>query len=236
MAPLHVIAVTGEVLRRKLPIAGHDPFVDAADDRDAAFPAIEKRVEIPGHLAEIVAQRRRLGIEGGEYEALVAVELRYRDEAPPLAVEVAVIRLLQVWDPGEPSVVAVGPAVIGAGQARRVAVIGTAQPVATMPADIQESAHLPVAAADDQNRVFAHIGGQEIARLRNLAVVTQIQPAAREDLLQLLFVDLGLDEDTAADQATIAVDKPCQIRMHWSPPPSARPRARHAHHAARINR
>src|SRR5207244_1513087 len=86
MAPMHVIAVATEILGRELPIAWHDPFVHAADDLDAAFAAIEEGVEVPAHLAEILAQRRRLGIEGGEPEALVIVELRHRHQAPALAV------------------------------------------------------------------------------------------------------------------------------------------------------
>ena len=40
-----------------------------------------------------------------------------------------------------------------------------------MPADIEKSAHAAVIVADHENRVFAHIGGQEIAGLRDLALV-----------------------------------------------------------------
>ena len=36
---------------------------DYADKLDAALSAVEERIEIPRHLAEILAQRRRLGVE-----------------------------------------------------------------------------------------------------------------------------------------------------------------------------
>src|SRR5580700_2378546 len=47
VTPLHMVSVTGEILRRELPIARHDPFMYATDDLDGAFSAIEKGVEIP---------------------------------------------------------------------------------------------------------------------------------------------------------------------------------------------
>ena len=207
MAPGHVVAVAGEILRRELPVARHDPFVDAADQLDAALPAVEEAVEVPRHLAEILAQRRRFGIEGGEPQALVLVELRHRHEAPLLAVELAVIGLLQVRHAGQPPVVAVGPAVIGAGKAGGVAGVGTAQPVAAVPADIEEGAHRAVGVAHHQHRVLAHIGREKIARQRDLAVVAQKQPTAGEDLFQLLLVDLRFDEDAPADQPLVGIDQ-----------------------------
>src|SRR5438093_1143863 len=84
---------------------------------------------------------------------------------------------------------------------RGVAAFGAAQPVAAMATDVEESVDLPAAVAHDQYRVFAHVGGEEIAGQRDLAVVAEEEPAAREDLLQLLFVDPRLDEDAPADEA-----------------------------------
>jgi len=44
-----------EILRREFPVARHDPFM-GRDDLDPALAAVDKGVEIPGHLAEIFAQ------------------------------------------------------------------------------------------------------------------------------------------------------------------------------------
>ena len=59
----------------------HDPFV-RRDDLDAALAAVDERVDVPSHLAQILKQRRCGGIEGGEPETLVTVQLRHRYEAP----------------------------------------------------------------------------------------------------------------------------------------------------------
>src|SRR5271154_6679438 len=83
-----------------------------------------------------------------------------------------------------------------------------------MAADVQKSAHLAAAVADDQNRVLAHIGGEEVAGFRDLAFVAQIQPAAGEDPLQFLFVDIRLDKDAAADTPIVGVDQSVQIPHH----------------------
>src|SRR4029077_13672339 len=83
-----------------------------------------------------------------------------------------------------------------------------------MAADVEESAHLPGRVADDQDRVFAHVGGEEIAGLRDLALVAQEKPATGEDPLQLLLVELRLDEDAATDQTLLGVDQPEHVGFH----------------------
>src|SRR5437588_522161 len=64
MRPPDMVGIAAEVFGRELPIARHDPFVHTADDFDAALATIEKGIQIPGHLAEILGQWRRLGVEG----------------------------------------------------------------------------------------------------------------------------------------------------------------------------
>src|SRR5205814_5833162 len=98
----------------ELPVARHDPFMHAADHLDAALAAVEKGVEIPAHLAEILAQWRRLWVERRKVEALVTVELGHRHQAPAVTVEFVVVGLLDVGDADQLAVIAVSPAVIGA--------------------------------------------------------------------------------------------------------------------------
>jgi hypothetical protein len=43
--------------------------------------------------------------------------------------------------------------------------------------------------------------------------VAQKEPAARENPLLLLFVDLGLNENAATDQTAIGIDQICDIPM-----------------------
>ena len=92
-----------------------------------------------------------------------------------------------------------------------------------MPARVQEDADpaRPVAAEDD--RLLAHGRDEEVARLRDLALVADEEPGAGEDLLQLLPVDLLADEDLAADDAPLDVDQTVEaprlrIHRHRGPP------------------
>src|ERR1700732_4184436 len=83
-----------------------------------------------------------------------------------------------------------------------------------MAADVQKSADLALRVPDDQNRVLAHVSGEEVARQRDLAFMAQEEPAAGEDPLQLLLVELRLDEDAATDQTLLGVDQPQHIGFH----------------------
>ncbi len=214
VAPADVIGVAAEVFRREFPVARHDPFM-AADDLDAALAAIEEGVEIPRGGAEIVRQRRRLGIERGEPQPLVLVELRYRHEAPVLPVKFVVVGLLEIRHAGELAVIAVGPAVIGAGEAGGVASVGAAEPVATVAADVEESTDLAGGVAHHKHWVFGHPGGEKVARQRDLAVMAEEEPAARKDPRQLLIIDLRLDKDAAAEKSVRDID---QRAVHDRPP------------------
>src|SRR5437016_14168600 len=98
---MHMIAVTGKVLRGELPVARHDEFVHAANDFDPALVPVEESIEIPGHFTEILAQRWRFWVEGGEPQALVGVELGHWDEAPTVAVQFPVIGCPEIRDPGD---------------------------------------------------------------------------------------------------------------------------------------
>src|SRR5258708_6719004 len=214
MAPRHVVCVAAEILGREFPIAWHDPFVHAANDFDAAFAAVEEGIQIPGHLPQILAQWRRLRVKGGKQQALVIVQLRHRVEAPALPLQFALIGFLEVRHARAAPVIAVGPAVIGAGEARGIAAIGAAEAIAAMAADIEEGADLAGGVSHHQHRVLAHIGRKEVTRLRNLALVAQKEPAARENPLLLLFVDLRLDEDATADEPFVGIYQPIYIPGH----------------------
>src|SRR5262249_14648722 len=145
---------------------------------------------------------------------LVALELGDRDEAPTLAVDLAVIGFLDEGHADQPAVVAIGPAVIGAGEAGSVAGIGAAQAIAAMAADVQERTDLPLGAAHPQDRILAHVGAEEVPRAWDLTFVAEEEPAAGEDPLQLLLVDLPLREDAATDAPVLDVDQARDIGVH----------------------
>ncbi len=63
---------------------------------------------------------------------------------------------------------------------------------------------LRVAAED--HRFLAHARDEEVARIGYQALVPDEQPGAREQLLQFLAVEVGRDEDLAADGTAFEVD------------------------------
>jgi hypothetical protein len=71
----------------------------------------------------------------------------------------------------------------------------------------------PVAAQD--HRFLAHRRHEIVARLGDLALVTDMQPGAREDPLLLLGVDLLVDEDLAADLAQPQIDQARAIALSF---------------------
>ena len=197
-----VIAVAAEILRREFPVARHAPFLDAAQDfgcRPRCRPSRRAEVEIARNVAEIFGKGRRRRVPGGPHRALVAAQLRHLDEAPLRPVELRMVGLAEIRHADQPAVGAVAPAVIGAGEDGRVALVVAAHLHAAMAAGIEEHMDLagPVAAQD--HRFLAHARDEVVAGVRDLALVADKQPSAGEDALQLLAVDLLVDEDLAAD-------------------------------------
>ena len=205
-----VIAVARKILRREFPVARHPPFLDAAQDFGAAVaavPGIEGQVDIGQEIAEIFEKGRRLGVPSGPYRALVAAQLRDLDEAPGRPVQCAVIGLAEIGDTDELAVGRIAPAVIGAGQYRGVALVIAAHLHAAMPAGIQEHMDLAGTVAAQDHRLLAHRRDEEVAGVRDLALVPDKEPSAGEDPFQLFLVDLVVDKDLAADLPRRHVDE-----------------------------
>ena len=83
-----------------------------------------------------------------------------------------------------------------------------------MAAEIQKGMHLASSVTHHQHRIFAHICGKEITGVRDLALMTQKEPAAGENPLELLLIDVLFNEDAAIDQSVIVVDQTSHIYRH----------------------
>ena len=64
--------------------------------------------------------------------------------------------------------------------------------------------------------LLAHAGDEEIAGVRDLALVADKQPGAGEQPLLLLRVDLLVDENLAADLASRQIDETGPIPLLYS--------------------
>ena len=137
-------------------------------------------------LAEHVGQRRRVRVRVHEDERSPRVdgggqEPELRAVEPRLAVAAR--------DLAQRAVEVVRPRVVGALQ-RRAASRPGEHGMAAVAADVDERAQHAVAAAHDEERHGAGVGGQEGARLGDLVRAPRVLPAAPEDALLLAREDL----------------------------------------------
>jgi hypothetical protein len=86
----------------------------------------------------------------------------------------------------------VGPAVIAAGEFRRVALFGRHHQRAAVGALVADHPHLSVAVAHQHDRLAPHLGGEIVAGVFDLALVADIDPGGLEDPLHLQFEDGGI--------------------------------------------
>src|SRR5579883_2906521 len=102
----------------------------------------------------------------------------------------------------ELAVDAEAPAVVRAGKAAGVALVVAANLHAAVRAGVQQHVDRHVRVAREDHALLAHAGDEVVAGVRDLALVTNEQPGAGEDLLLLLLVNLVRDEDLADRKST----------------------------------
>src|SRR4029453_18203848 len=208
-----VVAAAREVLGRELPVTGDEPLVDPADRLRAALtaiPRVEEEVEVELVAADVLGERRSRGVPGGPDRTLVVLHPRDLDEPPAAPVELGAVGVLREGHADQRAVGRVAPAVIRALELHRVALVVAAHLHAPVPAGIQKHANPSGAVAAEDDRLLAHARREKVARLRNLALVADEEPGAREHALLLLTIDLIAHEDLAADDAALDVDQVLQ--------------------------
>src|SRR5438045_6832491 len=107
------------------------------------------------------------------------------------------VGLAEVRHADQPPVGAVAPAVIGAGEDSRRALVVAAHLHAAMATGIEEDVDATGAVAAQDHRLLAHRRNEVIAGLGNLAFMPDMQPGTGEDALLLLGVDVLGNEDLA---------------------------------------
>jgi len=140
------------------------------------------------------------------------------DQRPVLTVQRAVVQRAIEWHALQLAVGGVAPGVVGADEQRRVALLVATDLHAAMAAGVQEHMHGAGCVATQDNRFLTHAGGEEITRLGDQAFVSDEQPCAGEELLQFLAVEVGRDEDFAADHAALQVDHLVHGQRRGHPP------------------
>src|SRR5206468_448506 len=208
-----VITVSREILGRELPVTRDEPLVDAADRLGSALapvPGVEKEIEIELVAAQVFGEGRSGRVPRRPDRALVVLHPRDLDQPPLAPVELRAVRILRERHADEHAVGSIAPAVVRALELDRVALVVTAHLHAAVPARVEKDAEPPRAVAAQDDRFLAHRRAEIVTRLRDLALVTDEEPGAGEDPLELLPVDLLAHEDLAADDPALDVDQALQ--------------------------
>src|SRR5262249_48210109 len=121
--------------------------------------------------------------------------LRHRNEAQAIFFELSGTVMLLRAGGGKLAIVAIRPAVIGTAEKMRVVAVGPADAHAAVPARIEKGANDAVVATNKNDRIESARTGHEISGLGQLALMTQEEPAATEDPVDLHPVDFGIGEN-----------------------------------------
>ena len=181
-----------------------------ADHFGTCGGAVEVAVEVPAHIAEVIEETGRALIPGAEDEAVMALDTGHLQRAPLALVDFVTIAVRLVRNGNQVAREIVAPAVIRAGERARIAAIGAADPHPAMTALVEECANRAVLLADYEDRIFRHIGGKKVSGFFELALMTEIEPRAREDAFQLQLVDGSILIDARIEVAALLVDHRAQ--------------------------
>ena len=230
-----VIAVAGIVVG-ELPVALVFEPVGLADRDLALGLAVEPFVDRLGDGAEIIEQRRRIGIERREDEAAIAVDARHLRDVEFRVLEIAGIAV-GPRHRAQLAGVEIAPAVIGAGEDARRALLLAAERGAAVGAAVEQRADFALRVAQQDDRAQAEPRGDEVVVLGDLALVAEIDPDRAEDVGHLGREDRRVGVDQAMDAVLLdqlvpvveigrARDRAGRSRQFFqhAPVPSSQPR------------
>ncbi len=205
------VVVVEDVLDLRLPVTAELIAVDAAGKLDRPFGcALDDGVDAFLHerrQCERIAVRR----EAGEHEAAVFRHARHPHHAEFRRRQVERRAIAAARGNGvEIAIRLEAPAVIGAAEAAHIAAGDVAYERAAMAAAIVEDVDLAVLVPDQDDRIAADIACHEIADLRHLAFVPDINERAPEDALHFEVEDRGVLEHAAMNP--IVADERCDRR------------------------
>src|SRR5579872_1778287 len=100
---------------------------------------------------------------------------------------------------GKLAAIVIGPAMIGAPKGVRVAAIALAYGVAAMHTSVEQQIDLTVVVARDDHRLQSDLTRDEVARLRNLAFVGNVDPFARPEFVEFFAEDVIVAVNASAD-------------------------------------
>ena len=166
-----MILVAGKLFGGEFPVTIDGPLLYATDDFGAAFTTIQHTVEIPGDVAEIIAQRRRGGIPVAENQSLVALYARNFVQPPVRFAQPLRVGARFQRDVDQLAVNAVRPAVIRAGEGAGITAVGVADAHCAVATLVEKRFDAAVFLANHHNCILAHVGVKKITGFGDLAFV-----------------------------------------------------------------
>src|SRR5262249_2694323 len=90
----------------------------------------------------------------------------------------------------------------------------------------QDCTFATVRSSTQQDRIFSHVSSDEIVRVGDLGLVTQVEPTTRKNSLQLLLVDLLGEKDLTVQEPPLGIHESLHLidreRVHRVPAPIER--------------
>ena len=143
----------------------------------AQHPVVDRLRDRP----EVLDERQRIHVERAEDEAAIALHARHLRD---IVLGIAHVAGITVRPRHAAELAGVGeiPAVIGALEMPRIALLQPAQRRAAMRAAVEQHAHFSLAVAHDDHRPRAEPTRDEVVLVRDLALVRDVGPGAAEDV------------------------------------------------------
>ncbi len=176
----HVVAVQ-TVKRKHFPVCPDAILLRARNHAPTLLRLVENEIDVILGVAEISDKVLDSRMKAYEIKPAIVVDSRRRDKPHRLLAKTrAVTRLIRHTD--QIAMVVERPRVIEALEKLGVALVEAADIGAPVGAAIVKHPHAPVAAAHPKERLAGHRSTAEVARVGNLGVVTDIEPAALENV------------------------------------------------------
>jgi len=180
-----VIAVEA-VLYQQLPIGADAVSRTAGNNPPASqdLGGIECKVDPAASLSQVVGEVLDVRIKADEMQTAIAVDPRRSLEAERTTVEaVGVGRLVRY--PDQLAISVEGPAMVEALKRLTVPSILPADQRSAMGAGVKENANVAITSANEEDGTAGDGAPAVVARLLDLRLVANVQPAAIEDTLAL---------------------------------------------------
>ena len=184
-----VIGVGG-VFQLDLPVTGEAEAVLAPHFDRVAGTLLHEQVDPLLSRAEEIGEGLDVILEGGEDHAVVLLDTQADQRQFALVQAIGVA--FRVRHTAQAAIQGIAPAVIRADKTVGLTLLVFAHRCATMAAAVEQHMHFFLAVAHDDHRLLADIGALVAAGLRDLTPVSDPDPGAVENLVQLLIEDLAV--------------------------------------------